>query len=221
MPEDSRVETHRATSSRVDGDAIVSCGYCGTPFHTDSVYRKTACSPECDKILAMVSKGFPLELMRHTVADLEIEYPVEPCNVVLYGPNGTGKSSAAVALAKLWGKQAGWLSAYGIVSRIKSTFRRASQESEEDVIRHIASFPVFVVDDLGAQHGSEFGYATLYEIIKTRCEARRPTIVTTNCTIVEIDEQDPRLASRLSAFVRMPMDGRDRRGIGKTCKRKR
>lgn len=154
--------------------------------------------------------GVPATLAHHVLADFAVEPPEHPRPTFIYGPNGTGKSALSVALFKEWGG-GHWSSAYRILSRIKSTYRKQSDESEQDVMDALVSVKVLGIDDLGAENRTEFGVSTIYEIVKERCEAGVPTIITSNLTLPELDKIEPRLASRLAQFWLVPMKGADRR----------
>ena len=160
----------------------------------------------------MIRCGFPRALLGHAIGDFgALDYPAKPANVLLNGPNGTGKTALACTLAKHWKSNARFTSAYRLLSRIKSTFRKQASESEQDILDELRDLDLLVLDDLGAQQNTEFGLATLYEVVKERCENYKPTIVTTNLTLTEIDKLEPRLASRLGAFKIIKLAGDDRR----------
>lgn len=235
MAGNSQAERRKVTSS---GTSAPSCPYCGQTCkyfkgegHVPSFYAVTCGDVDCAGKWEQehpsptpvtteppppdwTKAGIPALLDHHTPADFAVEIPDKPTSAFLYGPNGTGKSALSATLVKLWAgrpHRCVWTSAYRILSRIKSTFRRGSLASEEDVISALAETPVLCIDDLGAESKSEFGIATIYEIVKERCEAGRPTIITSNLTLTEIDAVEPRLASRLAQFWLVPMKGRDRR----------
>jgi hypothetical protein len=160
----------------------------------------------------LAALGCPAALLSHTTRDFpEHDIPARPCNVLLCGPNGTGKSALSVALVRHWPLHAHWTSAYRILARIKSTYSKRGGETETDVLDWYGNIPLLCIDDLGAQGKTGFALAALYELVKERCENYLPNIVTTNQTLTEIDKDEPRLASRLGAFLIMRLDGEDRR----------
>jgi len=55
--------------------------------------------------------------------------------------------------------------------------------------------PLLVLDDLGAQQTSAWAEEKLYQLLNHRHLQRKPTIVTTNR---ELKDMEPRIASRLA-----------------------
>ena len=87
----------------------------------------------------------------------------------------------------------------------------SSDLSDMDVFDRYAAAGYVVIDDIGAEKVGEFGLAEILALIDHRVSYLKPTIVTTNLTLAEIHELEPRLASRLASFDEIVMDGKDRR----------
>jgi len=69
-----------------------------------------------------------------------------------------------------------------------------------------------VLDDLGAGSLSDCERRYTLELIDTRLNSMRPTIVTSNWNLEEISERmDDRVASRLAGFAALELAGKDRR----------
>ena len=102
-----------------------------------------------------------------------------------------------------------WTTVPGVLLRLRATFNGAGSES--DVVKELADARLLVLDDLGAERQSEWTALALYSIISDRVNWRRPTIVTSNLTLKEIDAADPRLASRLGGMAQITLTGADRR----------
>jgi len=68
-----------------------------------------------------------------------------------------------------------------------------------------------VLDDLGAEKTSDWTGQSIYTLISRRINDCKPTIVTSNLSLSEIDAVDPRRASRLGGMVYYKMTGHDRR----------
>ena len=67
-----------------------------------------------------------------------------------------------------------------------------------------------MLDDLGAEFDSQFNISCLYEIINSRLNFGRPTIVNTNLTGSELTKRySDRIASRLYSMKRLPFYGDD------------
>ena len=73
-----------------------------------------------------------------------------------------------------------------------------------DLENELASAPVLLIDDFGAEHGTDYLYSTLYRIVNRRYDrgVLSPTIITSNYTYSELavstNDNLKRIASRLS-----------------------
>lgn len=106
-----------------------------------------------------------------------------------------------------------WVSAPELIWKIRGTFNKAHGESGTDILNSCLSASVMVIDDLGAGKATEFVCETFYAIISGRRNARRYTIITTNQTLDEIHEWEPRIASRLGEMRDIKLPNRDRRNL--------
>ena len=143
------------------------------------------------------------------------------------GPAGTGKTHLACAVLRSWAaghpRVVGRRSPY--TSRIASFVTipemllelRASYNprhdglSETGLVADYSGMPALVLDDLGAEKSTDWTWSALYAVIAARINWMRPTIVTSNLSLDEIDALDPRLASRLAGLAVIRLGGRDRR----------
>jgi DNA replication protein DnaC len=101
----------------------------------------------------------------------------------LWGPNGVGKSSAAVAILKeymRYGYSGLYVTAQELVdARMNNT---ELPDGSLRVWRRAEDVDILVLDDLGKEHRSESGYAVKLfdQLFRTRGAALRPTVVTSN-----------------------------------------
>jgi DNA replication protein DnaC len=70
---------------------------------------------------------------------------------------------------------------------------------------------LLVLDDLGAEAGTDTSRAMLLDLVEERQGNKRMTIVTSNLAIEALDRWDPRIASRISTFWEIAITGDDRR----------
>jgi DNA replication protein DnaC len=131
-----------------------------------------------------------------------------PCNLLLIGNYGTGKSHLAVSIAKeVMNKKympALFISTPKLLTKLRSTYNRSSYESEEGLINKLSRVSLLVLDDLGSEQSkasndsNEQTWATskIFEIIDNRIG--KHTIFTTNYDISELQQ---RLGGRI--FSRM------------------
>lgn len=140
-----------------------------------------------------------------------------PCDLVLTGPAGTGKTHLAVAIFRElvrnrtikveperwsgeWIRSAWFITVPDLLLLIRQAFNNDNDFTEADVVNKFAKVKYLLLDDLGAEKTTEWSITTLYTIIDQRYRNMRPTIVTTNLTIDQIGSQiSDRIASRLSS----------------------
>lgn len=143
------------------------------------------------------------------------------------GDTGIGKTYAATALARklvsesplrwncksrLWECVPGvlrWTSAPYLLARIRGTFRRQNGPSEAEIIEDFIKATIFVLDDLGAEKQTDFSSSTLYTILSERRNRRRFTIITSNQGLDQIISWEPRIASRMSEMLQIPLPDHD------------
>lgn len=133
--------------------------------------------------------------------------------LVLMGPSGIGKSVAAgygLHRQMRAGSRCRWQNAASLVREVGSTFDHDAQRRMEQV-KHTECL---VLDDVGAEHRSDFSAGLLFEVCQHRHEESLRTIITTN---LSIEDLRARVGSRLydrirSAGVFAVGDGRSMRG---------
>ena len=135
--------------------------------------------------------------------------------VFLHGTQGTGKTFMATAMLQAWalsGKTgARWTTSPGMLAEIRSTYHPQAKHQEMEVIEKYALAPLLLIDDIGAEKITDWSVPAQYQIISDRVNWNRKTIITSNLSLDEIAEWNPRIASRLSGFRVIEMTGEDRR----------
>jgi DNA replication protein DnaC len=111
---------------------------------------------------------------------------------------GTGKTHQAVGTAiEVWsrkGVQAKFWEVPKLLVRYRATVHDGATETVEQIDAELQAAPLLILDDLGAEKGSDFVFEALYRVINHRYSYKAPTIVTTN---VDLKDYDSRIASRL------------------------
>lgn len=141
----------------------------------------------------------------------------------LCGPAGVGKSWLAAAWLRRLARRkaersedgrvtAVWCSVPQFLQELRATFN--GRGSEAEVTGQYTRPDLLVLDDLGAEHSTDWTGQAVYMVIAKRLDDCLQTIVTSNLTLEELDKRDPRLASRLGALAYHRMEGRDRRLAG-------
>lgn len=141
----------------------------------------------------------------------------EPCDLILTGSAGSGKTHLAVAIFREWIKNqtiktvfdddeyrllfnAVFITVPDLLLQIRRSFKDDSKVTEEQIVRRYSQRKYLILDDLGSEKTTDWSITTLYTIIDRRYRDMNPTIVTTNLTIDEIGAQiSERIASRLSS----------------------
>lgn len=81
---------------------------------------------------------------------------------------------------------------------ITESYREDSTNSEKKIINDLVNMPLLIIDDMFASRDNNFSNRIMYEIIDKRIDwYRRPTVITSNYTISDINKINPRIASRL------------------------
>ncbi|WP_052765581.1 ATP-binding protein [Pandoraea apista] len=103
--------------------------------------------------------------------------------LILRGNPGTGKNHLAVAITKqvlAQGYTALHATAYEIVCRIRETWGRRGEQTEQDVTRTLGAVDLLVIDEVGRQYGTEGEQIHLFHVIDHRYRLMKPTIVISN-----------------------------------------
>ncbi len=133
-------------------------------------------------------------------------------SLFMTGGTGLGKTHLSLSIAKRVVEKE-YSVVYGSVPDLLRKIENAHfNKSEEDceVLATLKSCDLLVLDDLGAEFDSQFYVSCLYEIINTRVNFGRPTVVSTNMTLNELQNRyTDRIVSRLLSMRRLVFCGED------------
>lgn len=123
----------------------------------------------------------------------------------LHGPTGSGKTHLSCAilneLIRLYQIEAHYAKiSRDILGKLRETFNPASSVYGEGrkIEAALASYPALVIDDFGVHRETEWVNSVLYDLIDTRYENEKLTILTSNEPIESWQEMNSRrLYSRL------------------------
>lgn len=142
-----------------------------------------------------------LRVVRGFADDFWIEHINSGTFLVLGGERGTGKSHLAIAAAMqvMARGTAMYARAGDLIRRVRSTWRKDSPESEDEVLRLLsAGIDLLVIDEVGVQRGTDDEQIILFDILDRRYADLRPTILLTNLEGKEFAEVlGPRIMDRL------------------------
>lgn len=109
-------------------------------------------------------------------------------SLILSGNVGTGKTHLATAVANSvinQGFTAVYTTTITMIRKIRSTWAKGSTKTEDEILAMFAKPDLLVIDEIGAQSGSEDEKLRLFDVINTRYEQMKPTLIITNLPIGE------------------------------------
>ncbi|MED0673163.1 ATP-binding protein [Aneurinibacillus aneurinilyticus] len=147
----------------------------------------------------------------------------DPHNLLMMGDYGVGKSHLAVSITKRLAEK-GFTSIFvstpELLTKIRSTYNRDSNHSELELLELIKTVDCLVLDDIGAEYGTDWAVTKMFEVVDSRLG--RHTIYTTNLGPEELAERlGPRNMSRMKQDTEiLVMQGDDYRDTV-LCRRER
>lgn len=139
--------------------------------------------------------------------------PDDPKNFLLLGHTGLGKTHLSTSVAKTVIEK-GYKVAYGTINDIISDFeaeRFRGTVTDEDIADRYYKSDLLIIDDLGCEMSNQFTVACVYNLINTRINNRRSTLINTNLSYDELMEcYSDRITSRiLGEFRPLMFKGED------------
>jgi DNA replication protein DnaC len=134
--------------------------------------------------------------------------------LLLWGWPGVGKSHLAVALALALlekGVRVRFVTVPDFLSELRDGLRQNVATGE--TMGRLATVPLLVLDDLGAENDTTWANETLYQLINCRYQNLLPLVATTNCDLNDLEQSlGERTVSRLLEMcVPLEVKGPDRR----------
>lgn len=102
--------------------------------------------------------------------------------LVFSGKPGTGKSHLAIAIlqAIMPGQVGRYMTCMELIQTIRATWRKDSEDSENELLDAMTNIPLLVLDEIGVQYGTESEQHHLFDVLDRRYREMRPTILLTN-----------------------------------------
>ena len=136
--------------------------------------------------------------------------------IFMVGETGLGKTHLSLAIAKKVIEKE-YTVAYGSVQDFLRTIEAEhfGRAENNDTLNALLEVDLLILDDLGAEFISQFNLSAVYNLINTRCNRGKPTIINTNLTSKELEDRySRRLVSRLfSLLTYLRFVGKDIRQI--------
>lgn len=137
----------------------------------------------------------------------------EPDNFLLIGGTGLGKTHLSTSVAKVIIER-GYYVVYTTAIRMfdlfeKKRFSQSYQNAEST--DKFFDCDLLIVDDLGCEMSTQFTVSALYDLINTRLNDGKATVISTNLSASELRKKyDDRLTSRIFGhFIPLPFSGTD------------
>ena len=77
-----------------------------------------------------------------------------------------------------------------LLSTLERSHFKYDYDTEEETINSLVTCDLLIIDDLGTEFQSSYSTSTIYNIFNSRLLNRKPTIMNTNLTLVEISKNN-------------------------------
>lgn len=139
----------------------------------------------------------------------------ENIGIIFYGTKGSGKTFYASCIYNALRERrvlVGFTSAPNLMTIL-------GKWDKSEILDALTRPQMLVIDDLGAERDSSYSAEIMYSAIDARSKTGKPTIVTTNIDLADMESETDlwrsRIYDRIIAMCPIPlkMDGKSRRGI--------
>lgn len=119
--------------------------------------------------------------------------------LLFWGKPGTGKSHLAACIANALMDRGVSVVMTSCIRLMDELFH--SETAEEDILRRLNMAQLLILDDLGAERGTQYAMEKVYNIIDARYRACKPLIVTTNLSKMEMQKENETSKGRVYSRV--------------------
>lgn len=121
-------------------------------------------------------------------------------SILMYGATGLGKTHLSLSIANEVIKRGYgviYVSAPALVQKLEKEM--FSRDKDDYLFNMITDCDLLIIDDLGTEFHNQLSVSNLYNIINSRMLAHKPTIISTNLSMAELEKMyTARLVSRIS-----------------------
>jgi len=241
---------HRLNQEQLASLAVARCKRCSGAGKYVENYRGASDEYSCDCAEAFLARcdnaEFPERLSEETLGGLDWNaiqpgdaratlqdyadqmeaYLDESLGLILSGPVGCGKTHVAVGVAKIacaLGRDALFVNVPGWYQSLRDSYAQDGSSLERDMLDEMKTADVLVLDDLGAEKGSDWARERLYVVVNKRSMRNGITLTTTNLGLEQLETMiGERSMSRLSNnAVNVDLTGDDYRRVEKGLRQAR
>lgn len=139
-------------------------------------------------------------------------------SLLMCGTTGLGKTHLSLAIAnEVIEKGYGviYCSAPNILTKLQNEHFSRNKNEESDTEEYLTDCDLLIIDDLGTEFITQFTSSAIYNILNTRIMTAKPTIISTNMSIRELEKSySQRFVSRIMGeSIKLDFAGRDIRQI--------
>lgn len=116
--------------------------------------------------------------------------------LLLCGGVGTGKSHLAAQISNAL-IDAGYRVYFATVGRIQADTASGYLDDRAEYIRSLNAYDLLVLDDLGAERGTEYMQELMFSVIDGRYSTGKPLIVTTNASVQDMKTPKTQMQERI------------------------
>lgn len=139
-------------------------------------------------------------------------FSLDSGSILMLGKTGLGKTHLSLAIANTV-LEKGFSVIYDSIINILRSIEKEhfSRDHSSEMIDLVMETELLILDDLGTEYETPFYNATVYNILNTRLNSGKPTIISTNLDLTGIKRRyDERVVSRLiSAYKCLQFQGED------------
>lgn len=143
-------------------------------------------------------------------------FSTNTCSLLMLGNTGLGKTHLSLAIAGQVirrGYGVIYASAQNILNKLES--EKFGRSDSADTENSLLGCDLLILDDLGTEFSTQFTVSAIYNIINSRLLASKPTIISTNLSMEQLESiYTQRISSRiLSEYTILQFDGTDIRQL--------
>lgn len=118
--------------------------------------------------------------------------------LLMCGQTGLGKTFLSSCIAGVLLNKGVSVAFDSIQNYLRDIEKEHFGRAEGDTLEALLNAELLIIDDLGCEFESSFNTSVIYNILNSRCNMARPTIVSTNISVRKLSERyDDRIISRL------------------------